>query len=257
MAKHSFHLNQTRNTMTLRNLLTLFSMTLLVGLTACSTTGEAEADEPAEQTEQAQTQQQTDDHTAHHPEEQQAESAQMADKQQMMAKMCPMQVEGTTRQVVKLDGAVAMDFTTTGDVDELRQRVPKMAQMHQKMHGEGAMMQGGMDGGKGQMQHGQMQHGQMQHGQMQHGQMQHGQMHGQMTEEQRQMRQQMMQMMADVTVDTEEIENGMRMKFTPKDGAQADRMYQMMQKHAQMMGEDGQCPMMQMMGGGPMEGQPE
>jgi hypothetical protein len=67
----------------------------------------------------------------------------------------------------------------------------------------------------------------------------------------------MMQMMADVTVDTEEIENGMRMKFTPKDGAQADRMYQMMQKHAQMMGEDGQCPMMQMMGGGPMEGQPE
>lgn len=221
--------------MKIRNVTLLLSMILLIGLTACSTTGEAEADEQAEQAEQAQTQQQADEHAAHHPEGQQAGAEQMADKQQMMAQMCPMQVEGTTRQVVKLDDSVAMDFTTTGDVEELRQRVQKMAQMHEKMHADGGMM-----------------HGQM-HGQ--HGQMQHGQMHGQMTEEQRQMRQQMMQMMSDVTVETEEIENGMRMKFTPKDAAQADKMYQMMQKHAQMMEGNGQCPMMQMMGGGPVEEQ--
>lgn len=226
--------------MKLRNFTLLISMALLIGLTACSTTDEAEADEPAEQTEQAQNQQQADDHAAHHPEGQQiegqqAEAKQMADKQQMMAKMCPMQVEGTTRQVVKLDDAVAMDFTTTGDVEELRQRVQKMAQMHDKMHAEGGMMHGGMHGEQGPMQH--------------------GQMHGQMTEEQRQMRQHMMQMMADVTVETEEIESGMRMKFTPKDAPQADKLYQMMQKHTQMMGEQGQCPMMQMMGGGPVEEQ--
>lgn len=71
------------------------------------------------------------------------------------------------------------------------------------------------------------------------------------------MRQQMMQTMSDVTVTTEEIEAGMRMKLTPKDAAQADKIYQMMQKHAQMMEDNGQCPMMQMMGGGPLEEQEE
>jgi hypothetical protein len=226
------------------NFTLLLSIGLLIGLSACSTSSEAEAEEPTEQAEQAQTQQQTDDHAAHHPKGQQAGAQhqgdkQKADKQQMMmAKMCPMKVEGTTRQVVKLDDAVVMDFTTTGDVEELRQRVQKMAQMHEKMHAEGGMMHGGMHGEQGQMQHGKMQNGKM-------------------TEKQRQMRQQMMQMMSDVTVTTEEIDAGMRMKFTPKDAAQADKLYQMMQKHTQMMQENGQCPMMQMMGGGPVEDQNE
>lgn len=241
--------------MTLRNLLTLISMAVLIGATACSTSSEAESDEQAEQAEQTQTQQeqeQQEQGLEQAEADEPAQTDQAADKQQMMAQMCPMQVEGTTRQLVKLDDAVAVDFTTTGDVDELRRRVLKMAQMHEKMHGDGGQME------HGQM-HGQMhgEQGQMEHGQMEHGQM-HGQMHGeQMTEEQRQMHGQMMQMMSDVTVETEEIESGMRMKFTPKDPAQTDKLYQMMEKHSQMMDEKGQCPMMQMMDDGSKEQEPQ
>jgi hypothetical protein len=161
-------------------------ITLLVGVGACSS--QAPGTKPDDMS--------VEEHKKH------AEK-QQADKQQMMmAKMCPMKVEGTTRQIVKLDDAVAMDFTTTGDVEELRQRVQKMPQMHQKMHAEGGMMSG-------------------------------------------------------VTVTTEKIDAGMRAKFTPKDAAHADKLYQMMQKHSQMMEENGQCPMMQMMGGGPVEEQNE
>lgn len=222
--------------MTIRNLLVLVSMALLVvGGSACTTTDHAQAGAPAAQIEQTQGPM-MDAPAAHHPDGQEAGTTQANDHQQMMQQMCPMQVEGTTRKIVKLDNAVALDFTTTGDVDELRRRVQKMAQMHEKMHGEGGMMQG--------------QHGQMQGGQ---GQMMHGEMHGQMTDEQRQMHQQMMQMMSGVTVRTESIDGGMRMVFTPKDATQVDRLYEMMERHSQMMGEYGPCPMMQMMGVESME----
>lgn len=197
---------------------------LLIVLTACSTSSQAEADEPV------QTQQQADDHAAHHPEGRQAEAEQTEDKHQMMAKMCPMQVEGTTRQLVKLDDAVAMEFTTTSDVSELRRRVERMAQMHERMHGEDGHMHGHM-------------HGKMQHGER------HEEMTEEMTEEKRQMHRQMMQRMADVTVETEEIEGGMRVKFTPDDAAQVDELHQMMEQHTHMMDEEGHCPMMHMMGG--------
>jgi hypothetical protein len=213
--------------MKFHNYTILISMTLLMGLTACSTGSGAEADTQTQQ--QAQTQQQGEDHAAHHPDGDEAEDQKMTEKQEMMKKMCPMQVEGTTRQVVKLENAVAMDFTTTSDVAELRQRVQKMAKKHEKMHSEGGMK--GQQGEKGKM------------------------MKGQMTEEQKQMRKQMMQMMTDVTVATTQIDGGTRMTFTPKDATKADSLYQMMQKHSQMMDEKGQCPMMQMMGDEPMEHQ--
>lgn len=217
--------------MKIRTLMTLISMTFLIGTSACSTTDNAQTNVPAAQVEQTQ-HSMTDDHVAHHPEGQKAGADQANDRQQMMTQMCPMQVEGTTRKVVKLDDAVALDFTTTGDVDELRQRVQKMAQMHAKMHSEGGMMHG--------------EHGQMDDKQ---GQMQHGEMHGKMTDEQQQKHQQMMQTMSGVTVETVSIDGGMRMMFTPKDAAQVDKLYEMMENHSQMMGEHGQCPMMQMMGG--------
>ncbi len=209
--------------MKFHNYTILISMTLLVSLTACSSTKGAEPDTQTHQ--QALTQQQREDHAAHHPLGDQAEDQKMTEKQEMMKKMCPMQVEGTTSQVVKLDNAVAMDFTTTGDVAELRQRVQKMAQKREKMHGEGGMK--GQQGEKGKM------------------------MKGQMTEEQKQM----MQMMSDVTVETTQIDGGTRMSFTPKDATKTDSLFQMMQKHSQMMNEKGQCPMMQMMGDKPMDHQ--
>ena len=227
------------NSMHLRHHISvLVATTVLVGLTACSTSKEAESGEQAATTQQAQTAQQADEQADELADEQQTEEADTpADKQQMMMQACPMQLEGTTRKLVKLDDAVAMDFTTTGDVDALRQRVEKMGQMHTDggMHGQ-------MHGEKGRMKHGQM-HGEK--GRMKP---------GQMTEEQRQRHQQMMQMMSDVTVETEEIEGGMRMKMTPEEPEQVDRLYQMMQQQTQMMEKQGQqCPMMQMMGGGPVD----
>lgn len=203
-------------TMTSRTFAALFSMALLIGLTACGTTSTAESGEPAPP------EQQVDEHAEHHPEDQEAETSE-PDRQQMMAQMCPMHVEGTTRELVRLDDAVAMEFTTTGDVDELRQRVEKMGQRHGQMHGEGGQMRG------------------------EGGQRRHGQMHGEMTEEQRQMRQQMREIMSEVTVETEEIEDGMRVKFTPEDAEDLDELYENMQQHIEMMEEQGHCPMMQMM----------
>ena len=76
----------------------LISMALLINLTACKTTSDAEVDTQTQQ--QAQTQQ--------YQEGNEAGAQQMANKQEMMKTMCPMQVEGTTRELVKLDDAVAM-----------------------------------------------------------------------------------------------------------------------------------------------------
>lgn len=228
--------------MRFRSFAILFSMTFLVGLTACSTTGEAEADESAETAEQRQTQEEADDHEAHHPDDEKAAAEESADKQRekgKMGKMCPMQVEDTEREVVKLDDAVAMEFTTTGDVEELRERVDKMAKMHQKMHGEG---------------------GHMQKGKKQQGKMQgkgHRKKRGEMSQEQREKRQQMKQMMADVTIEAEEIDDGARIKFTPEDPDQVDQLFEKMQQHVQMMEEGGECPMMQKMGGDSAEEQSE
>ncbi len=201
--------------MKIRGITTLLSVVLLIGLAACTSTSQAEAD----------------DHAAHHPEDQQDEAEEPADKHKMMEQMCPMKVEDTTRQLVELDDAVAMEFTTTGDVDELRRRVEKMAERHDKMHG-----------GDGQMHHG------PRHRRGDDGQRRRGRMHDEMSEEQRQMHRQMMQLMSDVTVVTEEIEDGMRVKFIPDDAGQVDDLYQMMEQHIQMMEDQGRCPMMHMMG---------
>ncbi|TDP63647.1 hypothetical protein DFR33_110105 [Bradymonas sediminis] len=218
--------------MKLRNLLALMSMTLLLGASACSTTESAQTDAAPEVAQQSQDLEMA-------PKDDQAEAAhemKAGDKHAKMKEICPMQVEGTTRELSKLDDAVAMDFTTTGDVDELRARVEKMSQMHGKMHGEG-----------GDMHHGKM-HGEMKHGEMKH---------GEMTEEQREMREQMKQMMSDVTVSTEELDSGMRLKLTPADAAQVDALYGMMQKRSEAMGEHGQCPMKMMGAGAQMQEQPQ
>ncbi|TXD33813.1 hypothetical protein FRC96_15190 [Lujinxingia vulgaris] len=205
--------------MKMRFLSVTYAILLLLGLSACSTSGEPRSDETSAQAEQAQT-------GAQESERSDATAGQHDAMGQKMAEMCPMQVEGTTREIVRLDNAVAMDFTTTGDVEELRSRVARMPERHATMHGEG-----------GQMPQGHGHHGQG--GQMQH---------EQMSEEHHEMRRQMMEMMADVTLATEPIEGGMRLTFTPADASQVDALYQMMQSHARMMEQEGQCPMMPMMG---------
>jgi hypothetical protein len=50
---------------------------------------------------------------------------------EMMDSMCPMKVQGTAVKARNVDGGVALVFTTkTGDVEDVRQRVRHMAQMH-------------------------------------------------------------------------------------------------------------------------------
>lgn len=59
-----------------------------------------------------------------------------------MAAVCPMQVAGTTVAAIDVEGGVGLSFTTTtGDVTVLRQRVRRMAQMHDP-HGGDTMMGG-------------------------------------------------------------------------------------------------------------------
>lgn len=57
---------------------------------------------------------------------------------------CPMQVPGTTVTTVDVKGAVALAFTTrTGDVAELRRRVLRASQMHNSRSPGGEMRMGG------------------------------------------------------------------------------------------------------------------
>ncbi len=55
----------------------------------------------------------------------------------MMAGMCPMKVEGTTAVASEVEGGMGLSFTTTtGNVAELRQRVRRMAEMHNQPGGQ-------------------------------------------------------------------------------------------------------------------------
>lgn len=67
-----------------------------------------------------------------------------ADQAGKMAKMCPMKVSGTTVAATEVDNGIGLSFTTTtGDIAELRQRVRRMAQMHNQ-RGDHTMMGGEM-----------------------------------------------------------------------------------------------------------------
>lgn len=47
-----------------------------------------------------------------------------------MSAVCPMPVAGTTVIATEVDGGMALVFTTTGEVGEVRQRVRRMAELH-------------------------------------------------------------------------------------------------------------------------------
>jgi hypothetical protein len=146
----------------------------------------------------------------------------------MMAGMCPMQVPGTTVAATDVEGGVALSFTTsTGDVNDLRQRVHHMADMHDQMHGQGGMM-GGMggsptegaapaehphDAGAGQ-------------GACPQGMMKSGGM-----------------MMPPATASAEDIPGGARLILQPKDPAQLGALREHTHMHAERMAK-GECPMM-------------
>lgn len=149
-----------------------------------------------------------------------------------------MAVEGTQVDLEKRDDTVAVDFTTTGDVDQLREHVGQMAQMHSQQRGR---HRGRMPHGQGRMPHGR---GMMDAGDAGGPMQRRGMMDA--GDAGRPMRPGMM--MRDADIRTEEIEGGMRIIMTPRDPDQLDKLYQHMQQQMQRMEQMGDCPMRQMMG---------
>ncbi len=142
-----------------------------------------------------------------------------------MEAMCPMQVEGTTVNAEDVEGGVAVTFTTSSDIAELRKRVAHLAQMHGQ---PGMGMHAPADAGDGHA------HGGKPSDASQH---QGGMMAGGM-------------MMPAATAQSEEVEGGARILLTPQDAADLDKL----REHARHMTErmsSGQCPMMSMQGEAP------
>jgi hypothetical protein len=191
----------------------------------------------------------------------------------MMEANCPMKVPGTSKRAVDVDGGVALEFSTTGDVAEVRRRVARMAEMHNHGGPGGGMMNGMMGGGMadggtmqghgmmgggmadgGTMQgHGMMGGGMADGGTMQgHGMMGggmadggtmpgHGMMGGGMADGGMMGGGMMGGGMMDAQARAEDTPQGARLIFTPKDPKDLDALRAHAKEHA-----DRDCPMMSM-----------
>lgn len=125
------------------------------------------------------------------------------------AMACPMAVEGTTAHAEDVEGGAAVVFTTTGDVRELRQRVTRMAEMHNQDHGRG----------QGHMMH--------RHGDQESGKGMKGDG----------------MMMPDSTARSEDVAGGTRLVFTPQAPADLPELRAHVGRHTEIMAA-GRCPMM-------------
>jgi hypothetical protein len=175
-----------------------------------------------------------------------------------MPARCPLQVPGSTARVEDVEGGVAIVFTTTGDVAEVRNRTQSMARMHNDHHatgsGHGMMGHGTMMGGAG-AGHEMMGHGTMMgaagagHGMMGHGTMMGaaGAGHGMMGREGGMLGHGMMKMPpSDATA--EDVEGGARLTFRPKAASDLPSLRERVREHATAMAS-GRCPMMHAAGG--------
>lgn len=166
-----------------------------------------------------------------------------ADQGGMMAGMCPMQVSGTTVAATDVEGGIGLVFTTKGgDVAELRQRVRRMAEMH---NGRGGHMGAHtMMGGHGAPSAGaDAEHQHSEEADAGHERSGRGGMMmtgGMMTPA--------------ATASVEDIEGGARLVLRPKDPAQLAALRAHVHMKAERMA-GGQCPMMSLGGGQP--GQPD
>ena len=144
----------------------------------------------------------------------------------MMAGMCPMQVPGTTVAATEIDGGIGLSFTTTTvDVAELRQRVRRMAEMHNQPGGHSMMGSHGTAAPGAGAEH---QHGAPRTGDEagRSGMMMGGGM-----------------MMPAATASVEDIDGGARLNLQPKDHAQLGALREHVRMKAQRMA-GGECPMM-------------
>lgn len=137
--------------------------------------------------------------------------------------MCPMQVPGTKVAAADVEGGVALSFTTsTGDVSDLRQRVRRMAEMHNQHHSGGMMMGGHHGPGEHEHEGGSAAGHECCGGAM---------MRGGMT------------MMPAATASAEDIQDGARLVLRPTDPAQLGALREHIRMHAARMAR-GECPMM-------------
>ncbi len=156
------------------------------------------------------------------------------DQAGMMAGMCPMQVPGATVAATEVEGGIGLSFTTTtGDVAELRQRVRRMAEMHNQPGGHMMMGSHGAPapGADAEHQHG-AQAGAGREGGGRGGMTMGGGM-----------------MMPATTASAEDIEGGARLILQPKDPAQLGALREHVRMKAQRMA-GGECPMMSRGSGG-------
>lgn len=188
---------------------------VVVAASGCSTASGAEADEQADE-----------EQVLGERERRPPMDRPMSREEMMQA--CPMQLDGASMSMELLDGAVAIDFTTEEDVEELRGRVESMVERHNQRMEEGPSMHRG-----------------------------EGRMHRGEDDDHRRMHTEMMSMMADAEAETEEINRGMRMRLVPEDPEDAQELYDAMQQRMQEGRQQSSCPMMQMMEGQQMPRQPE
>ncbi|HEX2881624.1 MAG TPA: hypothetical protein VHO25_18975, partial [Polyangiaceae bacterium] len=131
---------------------------LLIALSACAQSRTAQdpgQSETAEASPGHDPASQRHEHTAMGPGKGKHSGMHQHDGHKSMAMMegrCPMHVEGATVSAVDTETGIALVFTTSGDVSELRARVAQMAEHQQKMMSQGHM--GMMHSGKHSGDHG-------------------------------------------------------------------------------------------------------
>jgi pyruvate/2-oxoglutarate dehydrogenase complex dihydrolipoamide acyltransferase (E2) component len=136
--------------------------------------------------------------------------------EQASAAECPTAVPGATIRATDVEGGVALEVTTTGDVEAVRERARAMAARHERHASDPSAAMPGRGGGTMHGPHGP-------HG----GPMMHGDGH----------------VMARAAVRVEEVDAGARIVFTPRDPEDLEAM----RTHARRMAERmaaGRCPAM-------------
>jgi hypothetical protein len=158
----------------------------------------------------------------------QARDAHMAQRRAAMQQICPLAVDGAEVDAENTTGGVALEFETDDDelVEELRQRVRRMAEMHERH--QTAMSTGAMQPGEVQPVEPGATTGPPQPGM--------GRGMGPM-----------MRMHQDITVPTTtrvvDVEDGARLVFEPLDLNRLDELRRQVEAHAEKMEEKGECPM--------------
>ncbi len=151
-----------------------------------------------------------------------------ATRQQRMADACPMTVSGTEVKSREVPNGVALIFTTEDDVDALRQRVDRFAQLHNEQS-SAPMPESGLQqppGSSGATGTGSESGSSLEGSQAEQGQ-HHGQHHGSVASR----------------AEVEEIDRGAQIVFTPRNPSELSQLRQEAKREAEQM-SGGECPMM-------------